>query len=82
MGMLEKQSLVNAITLRFAEDFNLKVSQTKSILEELLTQYHITISNVPLQMIATSLGHANLNQTNRYSLYGAREMTTTIRNAL
>ncbi len=76
MGMLEKQSLVNAITLRFAEDFNLKVSQTKSIATEL------RIRNVPLQMIATSLGHANLNQINRYSLYGAGEMTTTIRNAL
>ena len=82
MGMLEKQSLVNAITLRFAEDSNLKVSQTKSILEGLLTQYHITISDVPLQMIVTSLRHANLNQINRYSLYGAGEMTATIRNAL
>ena len=82
MRMLEKQSLVNAITLRFAEDFNLKVSQTKSILEELFTQYHITISNIPLQMIATSLGYANLNQISRYSLCSAGEMTTTIRNAL
>lgn len=45
MGMIEKQSLVNAITLRFAEDFNLKVKETRAILEELLTQYHVTISD-------------------------------------
>lgn len=35
--------------------------------------------NVNVQMIATSLGHANLNQINRYSLYNSTEMLDTIR---
>lgn len=38
--------------------------------------------NVPLQMIASSLGHANLNQINRYSLFDTSEMTSTIREAM
>lgn len=38
--------------------------------------------NVPIQMIATSLGHANLNTINRYSLYSQEEMTDTIRAAM
>lgn len=38
--------------------------------------------NVPLQMIATSLGHANMNQINRYSLYDNREMLSVLRQAM
>ena len=35
--------------------------------------------NVNVQMIAGSLGHANLDQINRYSLYNSNEMLNTIR---
>lgn len=38
--------------------------------------------NVPIQMIANSLGHANLNQINRYSLYDDKELESTIRQAI
>lgn len=38
--------------------------------------------NVNIQMIASSLGHANLNQINRYSLYNASEMLTSIRESM
>ena len=38
--------------------------------------------NVPVQMIASSLGHSNLNQINRYSLYNCAEMNSTIYNAM
>lgn len=38
--------------------------------------------NVPIQMIANSLGHANLNQINRYSLYDNNELESMIRNAI
>lgn len=38
--------------------------------------------NVNIQMIASSLGHANLNQINRYSLYNPSEMLNTIRNSI
>ena len=38
--------------------------------------------NVPLQMIAASLGHANLNTISRYSLYTTNEMTDLIRSRL
>lgn len=37
---------------------------------------------VPLQMIAKSLGHANLNQIQRYSLLDSTEMVNVIRSAL
>lgn len=35
--------------------------------------------NVNIQMIASSLGHANLNQINRYSVYSNNEMLNVIR---
>lgn len=38
--------------------------------------------NVPIQMIANSLGHANLNQINRYSLFSNNEMISSVREAL
>lgn len=38
--------------------------------------------NVNIQMIASSLGHANLNQINRYSLYNKSEMLDVIRNSM
>lgn len=38
--------------------------------------------NVPIQMIANSLGHANLNQINRYSLYDDTELENAIRQAI
>lgn len=38
--------------------------------------------NVNIQMIASSLGHANLNQINRYSLYNNSEMLDVIRGAI
>lgn len=38
--------------------------------------------NVNIQMIASSLGHANLNQINRYSLYNPSEMLNTIRESI
>lgn len=38
--------------------------------------------NVNIQMIASSLGHANLNQVNRYSLYDNQEMIDIIRKAM
>lgn len=38
--------------------------------------------NVPIQMIANSLGHANLNQINRYSLYDDNELESMIRRAM
>lgn len=38
--------------------------------------------NVNVQMIASSLGHANLNQVNRYSLYDSNEMLSIIRDAM
>ena len=37
---------------------------------------------VNIQMIATSLGHANLNQINRYSLYNSSEMLNVVRDAI
>lgn len=37
---------------------------------------------VNIQMIATSLGHANLNQINRYSLYNSNEMLSVVRDAI
>lgn len=37
---------------------------------------------VNIQMIASSLGHANLNQINRYSLYNSSEMLNEVRNAM
>lgn len=37
---------------------------------------------VNVQMIATSLGHANLNQINRYSLYNSNEMLSVVRDAI
>lgn len=38
--------------------------------------------NVSVQMIARSLGHANLNQINRYSLYSNAEMVADIQSAI
>lgn len=45
MGMIEKQTLIDSITVRFAEDFNLSVKDTKAKLTEILQNYHVTISN-------------------------------------
>ena len=38
--------------------------------------------NVNIQMIANSLGHANLNQINRYSVYNSNEMLNKIRESM
>jgi len=38
--------------------------------------------NVSIQMIASSLGHANLNQINRYSVYNSNEMLNKIRESM
>lgn len=45
MSMLDKQALINAITLRLAEDYDLKISEVKDKLIQLMTQYHVTISD-------------------------------------
>lgn len=45
MGQTEKQTLLNAITLKMVEDYSLNLKEVKGKLQELLQGYHITFNN-------------------------------------
>lgn len=45
MGMTEKNSLINSITIQLVEDYNLPIKEIKAKLTEIMQQYHVTISN-------------------------------------
>lgn len=45
MGMTEKKSLINAITVQFVEEFGLNLKNVKNKVAEILQNYHVTISD-------------------------------------
>lgn len=62
-----------------------KLSNVKYLTAHVFRRYYATElrkKDVPIQMIATSLGHSNLNTINRYSLYTSDELESEIRKAL
>lgn len=48
MGMTEKQSLINSITLQLAEDYNLIIKEVRAKVTEIMQQYHVTLSKEPV----------------------------------
>lgn len=44
MGMTDKKSLIDSITILFAEDYNLPIKEVKAKLTEIIQHYHVTIS--------------------------------------
>jgi len=45
MGMTEKESLLNSITIKMVEDYGLNLREVKGKVQEILQNYHITISD-------------------------------------
>lgn len=45
MGMTEKQSLINQLTVKLVEDYSLNLKEVKSKIQDILQQYHVTIAD-------------------------------------